>query len=206
MISEDHVTLKTGVMMLKIQLWSQKYFSFFYWKVFKHRVWNVCMRNIRIATYVLWSERKQRIRVHACVTWRRRIAEVVIFVLFVHKKYSRSFVKLRLNSWCHMNYFNDVFTTSLSLDRVRIRAVCGGVRELSDCIRNIFICVLKMNEGLTGLGWVINDRIVWSNHWPASGPVLGDVQDASGQVQGQVCGVGGRVVGWQALVGVRAVH
>ncbi len=24
MISEDHVTLKTGVMMLKIQLWSQK--------------------------------------------------------------------------------------------------------------------------------------------------------------------------------------
>ncbi len=28
MISEDHVTLKTGVMMLKIQLWSQKYITF----------------------------------------------------------------------------------------------------------------------------------------------------------------------------------
>ncbi len=27
MISEDHVTLKTAVMMLKIQLWSQKYIS-----------------------------------------------------------------------------------------------------------------------------------------------------------------------------------
>ncbi len=29
MISEDHVTLKTGVMMLKIQLWSQKYIIFY---------------------------------------------------------------------------------------------------------------------------------------------------------------------------------
>ncbi len=27
-ISEDHVTLKTGVMMLKIQIWSQKYITF----------------------------------------------------------------------------------------------------------------------------------------------------------------------------------
>ncbi len=27
MISEDHVTLKTGVMLLKIQLWSQKYIT-----------------------------------------------------------------------------------------------------------------------------------------------------------------------------------
>ncbi len=28
MISEDHVTLKTGVMMMKIQIWSQKYITF----------------------------------------------------------------------------------------------------------------------------------------------------------------------------------
>ncbi len=48
----------------------------------------------------------------------------------------------------------------LDLDRVWI-AIYGGFRELSDFIKNIIICVLKMNGGLTGLkrpegGWVIN--------------------------------------------------
>ncbi len=28
--------------------------------------------------------------------------KVIIFVFFAHKKYSRSFIKLRLNHWCHM--------------------------------------------------------------------------------------------------------
>ncbi len=41
-----------------------------------------------------------------------------------------------------MDYFNDVLATFLGLDR-------GRVRELSEFIRNIIICVLKMNEGLT---------------------------------------------------------
>ncbi len=47
------------------------------------------------------------------------------FVFFAHKKYSRSFGKLRLNAWCHMDYFNDLFAVFLSLDGVRI-TVCGG--------------------------------------------------------------------------------
>ncbi len=48
--------------------------------------------------------------------------KVVIFVFFVHKKYSGSFVKLRLNHWCHMDYFTifydyfDVLTTFLYLE------------------------------------------------------------------------------------------
>ncbi len=50
-----------------------------------------------------------------------------------------------------MDYFNDVLTTFLNLDRVRILAVYGRVRELSDFIKNILICVPKMNEGLMGL-------------------------------------------------------
>ncbi len=41
-----------------------------------------------------------------------------------------------------MDYFNDVLTTLLDLNRVRILAVYG---------KNILICVPKMNEGLTGL-------------------------------------------------------
>ncbi len=46
---------------------------------------------------------------------------------------------------------NDVLTTFLDLDRIRILAVYGRVRELSECIKNILICVPKMNKGLTGL-------------------------------------------------------
>ncbi len=30
--------------------------------------------------------------------------KVIIFVSFVHKKYSRSFVKLRRNRWWHMDF------------------------------------------------------------------------------------------------------
>ncbi len=50
-----------------------------------------------------------------------------------------------------MDYFNDVLAMFLSLDRVRILAVYGRVRELSEFIKNILICVPKMIEGLTGL-------------------------------------------------------
>ncbi len=50
-----------------------------------------------------------------------------------------------------MDYFNDVLAMFLCVDRGNILAVYGRVRELSDFIKNILICVLKMNEGLTGL-------------------------------------------------------
>ncbi len=39
----------------------------------------------------------------------------------------------------------------LDLDRGNCIAVYGRVRELSECIKNILICVPTMNEGLTGL-------------------------------------------------------
>ncbi len=47
-----------------------------------------------------------------------------------------------------MDYFNDVLAMFLSLDR---GMSLWRVRELSDFIKNIFICVPKINEGLTGL-------------------------------------------------------
>ncbi len=50
-----------------------------------------------------------------------------------------------------MDYFNDLLATFLSLDRGNYIAIYGRVRELSEFIKNILICVLKMNEGLTGL-------------------------------------------------------
>ncbi len=50
-----------------------------------------------------------------------------------------------------MDYFNDVLATFLNLDRGSTLAVYGTARELLDFIKNILICVLKMNKGLTDL-------------------------------------------------------
>ncbi len=50
-----------------------------------------------------------------------------------------------------MGYFNDVLTTFLGIKCGSSIAVYGRVRELSDFIENILICVLKMIKGLRGL-------------------------------------------------------
>ncbi len=41
---------------------------------------------------------------------KKLLNKVIIFVFFAHKMYSRCFIKLRLNHWCHIDYINDVFT------------------------------------------------------------------------------------------------
>ncbi len=85
--------------------------------------------------------------------WRYRgtYSWIVISFVFAHKNYSRCFITLYLNPWCRFDYFNNLLAMFLSLDHVRIHAVYGRVRELSERIKNIFICVSKMNKGLTGL-------------------------------------------------------
>jgi len=50
-----------------------------------------------------------------------------------------------------MNCFKYVFSTFLDLERCSNIAGNGGLAEPSDFIKNILICVLKMNEGLTGV-------------------------------------------------------
>ncbi len=50
-----------------------------------------------------------------------------------------------------MDYFTDLLAMFLDVDRVNYIAVYGRVRELSEFIKNIFICVQKMNLGLAGL-------------------------------------------------------
>ncbi len=50
-----------------------------------------------------------------------------------------------------MDYFTNVLATFLDVDRVNYIAVYRRIRELSECIKNILICVPKMNEGLMGL-------------------------------------------------------
>ncbi len=91
-----------------------------------------------------------------------------LFFFFAYKKYSRSFITLRLNHWCHMDYFVDVFHTFLGLDSVYYLAVNGTVTSLPVFIQNILNCVPKTNEAFTGLErhYVINVKIFilgWSN-------------------------------------------
>ncbi len=52
-----------------------------------------------------------------------------------------------------MDYFTDLIATFLDVDRVNYIAVYGRVRELSECIENILICVMKMNGGPMGFLW-----------------------------------------------------
>ncbi len=103
------------------------------------RVTQLTQNSIRCL--LIWYSPRWRYR----VTRRRQIVELSLFLLFfAHKKYSRSFVKLQLNPWCHMDYFNDVLATFLSLDRGNVLAVYERVRELSDFIKNIRIGVPKV--------------------------------------------------------------
>ncbi len=50
-----------------------------------------------------------------------------------------------------MNYFNIVFTTFLCMDRGNSVAVYMQGQKALGYFKNIFICVLKINKGLTGL-------------------------------------------------------
>ncbi len=74
---------------------------------------------------------------------------IYIFIFFAHKKYFHSFITLQLSYWCHMDYFNDVLTTFLGLDRGGSLAVYAGLFHK----KYILIYVLRMNEGLIGLEW-----------------------------------------------------
>ncbi len=59
-----------------------------------------------------------------------------------------------------MDYFIDVLAMFLCIDRGNILAVYGRVRKLSDFIKNILICVPKMNEGLNGLEQNEGDKLM----------------------------------------------
>ncbi len=53
-----------------------------------------------------------------------------------------------------MDYFNDVLTNFPGLEFGVCVAVLWRVRKLSDFIKNILICVPKVNEGLTGFSFL----------------------------------------------------
>ncbi len=58
------------------------------------------------------------------------LIKVITLVFFAHKKYCRSFIKLQLNYWCCMDYFIDVLTTFLGLERGSCVAVDAGSESI----------------------------------------------------------------------------
>ncbi len=74
--------------------------------------------------------------------------KVVIVCFICAQKVFLKLRKIRVEPLKSHGLFYDLLAMFLSLDRVRIIAVYGRVREF---IKNILICVPKMNEGLTGL-------------------------------------------------------
>ncbi len=66
------------------------------------------------------------VNAHQRLTRTRRNCWIKLFLSSLHTNYSRCFIKLRLNHWCHMGYFNDVLTTFLGLERGSSIAVYGG--------------------------------------------------------------------------------
>ncbi len=90
-----------------------------------------------------WYSPKWRLGDVEFWTWMWRdelLNKVIIVFFFAHKKYSRSFVKLWLNHWCHMDYFNDVLATFLDLD-------CGSI--LAESYWNLSKIYLKISRRWT---------------------------------------------------------
>ncbi len=97
--------------------------------------WKLCIarkqRRIRILVLrrIQKSSRCLRSKSKMALHWRgeteRRVIvvkkvviKVVIFIFFVYKKYSRRFIKFRLNHWRQMEYSGDAFYSFLNLDSV----------------------------------------------------------------------------------------
>ncbi len=60
-----------------------------------------------------------------------------------------------------MDYFTDVLITFLGLGKFQLHCCLWRVRNLLDFIKNILVCVTKINQGIMGLEqrvWVINEK------------------------------------------------
>ncbi len=98
---------------------------------------------------IMFKTQKGSKDINACrsLTQKRRncwIKSLFLFSLGTNN-YSRFFITLRLNHWCHMDYFINVLTTFLGLECVSCFAVYTG-SEISRISLKIVICDLKINE------------------------------------------------------------
>ncbi len=129
---------------------------------------------------------KTIINTHACFLvliyahWRltrKRSHSIKSFsVVFAHKNDSRSFIKLRLNHWCHMDYCNDVLDAFLGLERAGCVAVYRGQRTLRFHQKYLNLCSeeeRRSDRFRTAWGRVINDIIFISRvNYPLKCPLI----------------------------------
>ncbi len=92
--------------------------------------------------------------------------KVIIFVLFLYKKYSRCFITLWLNHWWQVDYSDNVSLTFLCLDSESYLAVNGTVTSLLVFIQNILNWVPKMSKAFMGLErhggkWLLTKFSFW---------------------------------------------
>ncbi len=96
----------------------------------------------------VWSREYEILRKNSQMTaiW------ICYFCFLCTQKYSCSFIDLRLNHWCHMDYFNDVLTAFLCFERGSSLPLLSieGQRALEFHQKYLNLC-LKMNKGFTGL-------------------------------------------------------
>ncbi len=104
---------------------------------------------------------------HALFTFRSKL-KVIIFVFFAHKKYFRSFEKLRLNPWCHMDYFNISLLCFWALIVVVHLVSMKGQKALRFLQKYLNVCSEDERRSYrfgTTWGWVINDNChFWVNY------------------------------------------
>ncbi len=92
--------------------------------------------------------------------WHRReelLNKVIIFVFFVHKKFSLGFIKLRLNRWCHIDYFNNVLTTFLALKVLVVLLSTEGQKALGFHQKYLNLCSEDERRSC---------HVGVSNYWP----------------------------------------
>ncbi len=84
------------------------------------------------------------------------IVKIVIlwnFINMSHKHYSHNLIKLRLNHWCHMGYFNDVRTPFWALTVVVPFLSMQDQKALRFNQKYIHVWTKDELTGLTGLEW-----------------------------------------------------
>ncbi len=131
-----------------MKLWEYKnyYFiqQFIFFSVNLQCTFMTVPRHLRVHSYAPASAAS-----HACVVILLWMAEdrreellnkVIIFVFFVHKKFSLGFIKLRLNRWCHIDYFNNVLTTFLALKVLVVLLSMEGQKALGFHQKYLNLC------------------------------------------------------------------
>ncbi len=139
-----------------------------------HRLWGTRIplvhkenkNNDFIQQFLLFRVSLQR--VFTTVSWltqKKLLNKVFIFVFFAHIKYSRSFIKLRLNHWCHIRHQTILTMSFLPVWALNVLVVLlsiEGQKAFGFHQKYLNLCSEDEQRSYgfgTRWGWVIYDKI-----------------------------------------------